>query len=52
MNKRITKRGGGVKSFLQWWKSPKNRQKVYDSDKADSEELRKQTDKENKTDRK
>lgn len=40
MNEEINKPGGG-KSFIQWWANPKNRQKVYDSDKADAEELRK-----------
>lgn len=40
MNKRIS-RGGG-KSFLEWWKNPKNRKKVYESDKADAEYLREQ----------
>ena len=39
MNKYIKNRGG--KSFLQWWANPKNRQKVFDSDRADAEELRK-----------
>lgn len=37
--RKLTNRGG--KSFIQWWANPKNRQKVYDSDKADAEELRK-----------
>ena len=32
---------GGGKSFLEWWRNPRNRKKVYDSDKADAEELRK-----------
>lgn len=40
MSKHVTKSGGG-KSFLKWWANPRNRQKVYDSDKADAEELRK-----------
>ncbi len=31
---------GGGKSFLSWWANPKNRKKVYDSDKADAKELR------------
>lgn len=44
MNKRVI---GGGKSFLSWWANPKNRKKVYDSDKADAEELRKLTEKEN-----
>lgn len=50
MKQVFTKRGGG-KSFLKWWAKPKNRQKVYDSDKADAEELRKITEKENIQDR-
>lgn len=45
MNKHISKMGGG-KTFHSWWANPKNRQKVYDSDKADAEELRKLTEKE------
>lgn len=47
MNKRV-KTGGG-KNFLSWWNNPKNRQKVYDSDKADAEELRKQEEQEKQT---
>ncbi len=42
MNKRDI--NGGGKSFLSWWNNPKNRQKVYDSDRADAEELKKQED--------
>ena len=42
MNKTIKKPKGGGKSFLQWWKSPRNRQKVYDSDRQDAEDLRKE----------
>lgn len=44
MSKKI-KIGGG-KSFLSWWANPKNRKKVYDSDRADAEELRKQAEEE------
>lgn len=44
MNERVMGEG---KSFLSWWANPKNRKKVYDSDKADAEELRKLTEKEN-----
>lgn len=50
MNKHVSKIGGG-KSFHSWWANPKNRQKVYDSDKADAEELRKLTDTENRQDK-
>lgn len=39
---------GGGKSFLSWWANPKNRKKVYDSDKADAEELRKQKEQKDK----
>lgn len=45
MNKELSKIRGG-KSFLQWWKNPRNRQKVYDSDKQDAEDLRKETEQE------
>lgn len=38
----------GGKSFLSWWANPKNRKKVYDSDREDAEELRKLTENENK----
>lgn len=34
---------GGGKSFLKWWENPKNRKKVYDSDKADAEYFKKQS---------
>lgn len=42
MSKTIKKTKGGGKTFLQWWKNPQNRQKVYDSDKQDAEDLRKE----------
>ena len=38
MNKRII---GGGKTFLDWWKNPRNRNKVYDSDKSDAEFFKK-----------
>ena len=40
MNKRI--KSGGGKSFIEWWRNPRNRRKVYESDKADAEELKQQ----------
>ncbi|MBD5352313.1 MAG: hypothetical protein HDR86_05735 [Bacteroides sp.] len=41
---------GGGKSFHSWWANPKNRQKVYDSDKADAEELKKPEESHEQTD--
>lgn len=34
MSDKKTQTGGG--SFHKWWKDPKNRQKVYESDKEDA----------------
>lgn len=44
MNQRIT----GGKNFITWWNNPKNRQKVFDSDKADAEDLKKMTEMEDR----
>lgn len=50
MNKKITKTGG--ESFLKWWANPKNRQKVYASDKADAAELSKLAEEEKREQKK
>lgn len=46
MNKRL-KTGGG-KSFISWWNNPKNQEKVFASDKADAEDLKKMTEMEDR----
>lgn len=48
-NKDVNPKIGGGNSFHRWWNNPKNRKKVFDSDKADAADLQKLIEEEQST---